>query len=426
MGAGLTGLATGRFLTGKADVRIFEALNDIGGLARSYQKRGFTCDMTGHLLHLRRATFQGFVKRLLRDNIVHVDRHSSIYCNGRATDYPFQANLYGQPEMVRRDCLLEFPQEQRSEKREKFFTGSFKRWIEETFGAGIARHFMVPYNEKLWCCDLVGMTADWISWSVPQPSLDEVVRGTLAPQRKKFGYNANFLYPAHGGIGTFSRALAAPVEKRIRKGIRAVSLDLLKHELGFSDGSLIRYDRLVSTIPLPALTRMTANIPFRRSRAANLLRSVNVVTFNMGFRGARRSDAHWTYFPEKKFPFYRVGFPSNFAPALAPRGCSSAYVEVAYPAGGRPRVDSLYRRVLDGLREWGVVTSERDIVMVDAQFIAPAYVIFDRNRPKVRASLLHYFKKHGVFSAGRYGQWDYLSMEDSLCIGRNLSQTVCR
>ena len=36
------------------------------------------------------------------------------------------------------------------------------------------------------------------------------------------------------------------------------------------------------------------------------------------------------YFPEEKYPFYRIGFPSNFSGSVAPKGCSTMYIEVSY------------------------------------------------------------------------------------------------
>ena len=39
-------------------------------------------------------------------------------------------------------------------------------------------------------------------------SLEEVVRGSLGLSAHALGYNARFLYPRHGGIGSLPRALA--------------------------------------------------------------------------------------------------------------------------------------------------------------------------------------------------------------------------
>jgi protoporphyrinogen oxidase len=38
---------------------------------------------------------------------------------------------------------------------------------------------MVPYNEKLWRTDLNLISSDWVDWSIPVPTLEEVVGGAL-------------------------------------------------------------------------------------------------------------------------------------------------------------------------------------------------------------------------------------------------------
>lgn len=428
LGGGLTGLATAYFLRGRRECVVCEREPAPGGLARSVRRGKFTFDLTGHLLHMRRSENRALVKRLLRGNWTHVERRSSVFSHGALTPYPFQANLHGLPPEVARECLLSFVRARHTprkreggRRREK----SFKAWAKETFGEGIARHFMIPYNEKLWRTDLDALTADWVSWSVPQPSLEDVVRGALGIGKKRFGYNPTFLYPREGGVGAFSTALARRVDElRLGAGVRTI--DLRRREVRFANGDAATYNCLVSTVPLPQLVGMARGVPQALRRLGGKLRFVNVLNFNLGLRGEKRCESHWVYFPEKEFVFYRVGFPSNFAPALAPRGHSTAYVEVSYRPGERLRVRDLYRRVVEGLKRWGVVKREGDIAMVDAQRIEPAYVLFDGARRGAVERLRDFFEKHDAASLGRYGQWDYLSMEDSLNIGRAAAERLAR
>ena len=77
---------------------------------------------------------------------------------------------------------------------------NFHDWVLHTFGAGIAQHFMLPYNEKFWKQDLRTITSDWVSWSIPKPKLEEVVNGALGLTNKGMGYNPRFIYPKDGGI----------------------------------------------------------------------------------------------------------------------------------------------------------------------------------------------------------------------------------
>src|SRR5207249_3901933 len=134
-------------------------------------------------------------------------RRSYIYSHQTYTEYPFQVNTYGLPPEVVRECLLGFiatltkPSATAPEDR------SFKAWILENLGEGMAKHFMVPFNEKLWQVSLDELTSDWVAWLVPKPELKDVVNGALGIKDKAFGYNPSFLYPTQGGIGVLPGSL---------------------------------------------------------------------------------------------------------------------------------------------------------------------------------------------------------------------------
>src|SRR2546428_13554606 len=103
------------------------------------------------------------------------------------------------------------------------------------------------------------------------------------------------------------------------------------------------------TIPVPELARRCTDLPKAIRAAADGLRCVSVYNVNLGVAREKISDNHWIYFPEPEFPFYRVGFPTNFSPSLGPHGCSSLYVEVSHqPTRAVPEA-ALIQQIRDGL-----------------------------------------------------------------------------
>src|SRR5438128_10679908 len=91
-------------------------------------------------------------------------------------------------------------------------------------GAGIAKHFVVPFNEKLWQVWLDELTSDWVSWLVPKPDLKDVINGALGIKDKAFGYNPTFLYPAQGGISVLPRAFL-PGVRAIASGCELIAVE---------------------------------------------------------------------------------------------------------------------------------------------------------------------------------------------------------
>ncbi len=425
LGAGLTGLSAAYHLQDREETRVFEKEARPGGLCRSVTSEGFTFDMTGHLLHLRRPEIRSLVESLLpEDRFVRIDRRSFIHSHGRLTPYPFQVNLHGLPSEVVAECLTGFIEAAQSGAGSPGEGDpSFRAWVLRTFGAGIARHFMFPYNEKLWLTDLDDVTSDWVSWSIPRPTIAEVVEGALGISRKAFGYNPSFLYPKQGGISILPEALAARV-RHVRCGVEAVRIDATRRTVTLGTGESISWDRLISTLPLPRLIACTEGIGPEVASAAARLRHVAVVNINLGIDRVVHPDKHWIYFPDPEVVFYRAGFPASFTPEAAPPGCSSIYLEIAVRPEARVDVEALAARAWRSLCEAGIVRATDRVLTRVPLRINPAYVIYDRARkdllPRIHAAL----NARGIHSIGRYGSWYYNSMEDSLAEGRTLARTL--
>lgn len=427
VGAGLAGLSAAYHLRG-LPYRIFEKEAEVGGLCRSYQTQGFTFDMTGHLLHFRQAEIKALVERLLEGRLAKHSRRSYIYSHGTYTEYPFQVNTYGLPPEVVRECLLGFiatltapAASKQADER------SFKAWILDNLGEGMARHFMVPFNEKLWQVPLDELTSEWVSWLVPKPELKDVINGALGIKDKAFGYNPSFLYPAEGGIHVLPLAFV-PGAGPVALETELVEIDTTRRRAVFrgkeTGHRVEEYESLVSTIPIPELVRRCIDLPSHVREAAAGLRWVSVYNVNLAVARERISDKHWIYFPEREYPFYRAGFPMNFSPSLGRPGCSSLYVEVSHRPGERTAPDELLNMVRRGLERAGIVRAQDEVVVADVKDIYYAYVLFDRHRAKAVPMLLQELERRGIHSIGRYGRWEHTSMEDAIAQGKQLAERL--
>ncbi|HEX8751414.1 MAG TPA: hypothetical protein VF732_09895, partial [Nitrospira sp.] len=368
-------------------------------------------------------------ERLLAGKLQKHSRKSFIYSHKTYTEYPFQVNTYGLPAEVVRDCLLGFiatltkPAANVGSKDR-----SFKQWILDNLGEGMAKHFMVPFNEKLWQVSLDELTSDWVSWLVPKPELKDVVNGALGIKEKAFGYNPSFLYPATDGIKVLPESFL-PGISGVKNGMELVEVDTKRRRALFrnrqSGESLTEhYESLVSTIPVPELVRRCLDIPAHLKKAAEGLRWVSVYNLNMGVAREQVSDKHWLYFPEPEYPFYRVGFPMNFSPSLGPAGCSSMYVEMSHQPTERQSSEQLVARARRGLEQIGILRPDDEIVVADVKDLHYAYVYFDRHRARALPAILTELERRGIYSIGRYGRWEHTSMEDAIGQGKQLAERL--
>ena len=428
----MTGLSTAYHLESDADARddrsvtVIERDDRPGGVCRSDVVDGFTFDHTGHLLHFKDPRIAALIDRLLPDKLLSFARRSSIWRDGVKTEYPFQVNTHGHPPEVVADCVVGFVEALTRAADASSREGSFKQWILSTFGAGFAEHFFLPYNEKFWRRDLSEITADWVSWAIPRPELRAVVEGALGTVARGLGYNPDFRCPKRGGIGQLPDALAARVGD-LRLGVAAEAVDTGGRKVRLSDGTVCSYDRLVTTLPLPVLVRIS-DLPEQYQRMAGELDHIGVINFNVGIDRADAWPDHWTYFPEPDLPFYRVGTPTNFSTAggIAPPGTTAYYVEVTYRPDSPVDPEELWPTVRRALHRVGCVRPDDTILVRHIVRIPHAYVVFDEARKRILPELQAALAERGIHSVGRYGGWEYSSMEKALLDGLETAGDILR
>lgn len=422
LGGGMSGLSCAYHL--KDNYMLLEKSDEPGGLSRSIKQDGFVFDHTGHLLHLRNPYTLKLIPDLLKDNLVLNQRNAWIYSHHTNTRYPYQANLYGLPKRVIQECLTGLIEAQLAQRPgPKKQPESLKSWVLRTFGTGFAKHFFFPYNEKLWTVTADVLTAEWVAPFVPKPSIEEVINGSFSDQTKKYGYNVTFYYPKEGGIQALAFAFARDL-KSIRLNTSITRLDLKRKSATLSTGEVVTYDYLVNTVPLNRLLDMTTDLPPDILALRKKLRWSCVYDINLGVRRPQISDKHWIYFPEKKYRFYRVGFPMNFTSSMTPPGCSSMYVEIAHQPGEAFDEKRAMKDAIRGLLDCGLLKSEEEIITRNILRIPVAYVTYDQHRTRSTDTLLAWLNSQRVFSIGRFGGWKYSYMEEAILEGLSTAEKI--
>ena len=421
LGAGLTGLSAAWHLERRGiDCRIFEKEAEAGGLCRSKNIRGFTFDYDGHLLHFKHRDTFNFIKNLLGANLIQHKRNAGIYYRGRYIRYPFQANLYGLPREVIQECLLGFIRAANNNHHKSKENLNFLAWINQTFGKGIARHFMVPYNKKFWTVTPRRLTCEWLDGFIPVPSLGQIIEGTIGESKRQFGYNAWFWYPKEGGIQEISRAIQSGITG-LRTLFEATGLNIRKKEIQFKNNFKQEFDSLILTTPLPEILNLTRNLPSEVANCLNRLKYTSIFNLNLSVDRENLSGKHWIYFPESKFVFFRVGFPGNFSFKSAPKKTSSLYVEVAYTPGTPVNKNTMADRITEDLIKARILRASDKILARDYNDIKYGYIIYDRKRQESLGLIKDFLHKNNIHCLGRYGSWSYMSMEDCLLEGKKIA-----
>jgi protoporphyrinogen oxidase len=396
--------------------RVFERNNHVGGLATTLVDEGFRFDRTGHLLHLRDSEMRDRVLGWVGEDHLLVERRSRVWSHGTYTRYPFQANTHGLPPRVVYECVMGFIKAQFEPTPTPT---NFEEFSRAHFGEGISKHFMLPYNEKLWGVPARAITSEWCQRFVPLPQLQDVIAGAVGHTSREMGYNKSFVYPRLG-VGELANAMQRELVD-LELGQAPKAIDHKRRTLHF-EGKTVQYDHLISTIPLPKLVDLLEDPPREVLEARQCLRHNHLYYLDLALEVQSELDLHWVYVPEARYPFYRVGCYSNFSPAMAPEGKANLYVELAERED--PDLGQLLPRVVNGLIEMGWFRSSFDVRFARLRRIDHAYVIFDHDYSGALGQIEPFLETHGIASTGRYGAWTYCSMEDALVAGRDAARKL--
>ncbi len=416
LGGGLTGLSVAFHLeqAGHTDYLLIEKNNFFGGLGASHEKDGFIFDYSGHLLHLRDPYALTLVRRLLGKNLAKIKREAFIYFDGKRVPFPFQANLWALPAKVQKECLdgaLKAAQSACTKPKD------FEQWCRCAFGEGIYKHFMRPYNQKLWQTHPRQMTCDWCGPFVPKPDISQIRQSVRQQTRTPMGYNHHFYYPKQGGCGALAQALACRVPNTWLQAT-VQKIDFKKKEATIN-GKKILFKRLVNTLPLKELVRITVTPPSVQ-QAARLLKHTTVHVLNFAIN-RRIEPWHWIYFPQDQVPFYRVGVQSSFSTHNAPPDTTSFYVETSEKITD---FQASQKAIFQDLIQKGIIKKQDKILLSFWQSIPVAYAIYNKDRASATHKILHWLSKNQCFCAGRYGLWEYSFMERSLLQGREIAEKL--
>ena len=406
IGAGVSGLSFANWIreAGAAPrVLVVEAEDEPGGYCRTVVQDGFVWDYSGHFFHFKRPEIEAWLRaRMPGQDVRTVRRVAKIRYRARDVDFPFQKNIHQLPRADFIDCLHDLV------LREGGAPTSFLDMLYRRYGRGIADRFLVPYNEKLYATDLDALDVDAMGRFFPHADLAEIVRNMKAPDNG--GYNATFTYPAGGAIEYVRALLRDLPDGTVACGERVLRIDLVDKVAETTRGT-IRWRRIVSSAPLPALLAMTGVAHDAAAFSWN-----QVLVYNLGFDRKGPAGVHWMYFPDRARVFYRVGWYDNILDADR----MSLYVEIGAPAGARLDVEATRARVLDDLAAEGIVDGHR-LVASHTVTLDPAYVHITRRSIAEHRRCADLLAAAGVHTVGRYGGWTYCSIEDNMIETRALA-----
>ena len=376
IGGGITGLSAASFLP-HSDYLIIEKDSIPGGYCKTTTRGEYTWDYSGHFFHFNNPEIKNYILENMESEMLQVTKITDIDYKGNIIDFPFQFNIDQLPEKEYKECLEDL------NNLGETNLSTFKSFVRSTLGKGICDKFIIPYNEKLYACDLDELEYDSM--------------GRFFPKSKAKSYNDTFIYPKGGSYEYIKSVLKRLDSNKILLNTELISLDL-ENKIAKTNKGDIKFEQLISTLP------------FNKFNPNPKLSANKVAVFNLGFSAGSPIKTHWRYFPGNEI-FYRVGFYNN----ILGQEKLSLYVEIGAQADRKLDETELLIQVLADLKDLGII-EDGVHELIDYQFLVmnPAYVHITKDSKQIYDEWCQEYNPQGIYSIGRYGSWTYCSIEDNI------------
>lgn len=448
IGAGPTGLGAGYRLKelGYTNFHIFERHPYIGGLAHSFtDEQGFTWDIGGHVMFSHYKYYDQCFDTLMGSDYTLNNRESWVRMCDTWVPYPFQNNVRYLPKQIAYECLSGLIKAQTGGGKVKSpaLATNFGEFIDAVFGEGIAKHFMRPYNFKVWAHAPELMNKQWIGERVAVLDIDRALKNVVLGQ-DDFGWGPNnqFKFPLRGGTGEFYARFGPVLAGHVSTSHTVERIDISRKEIRFTNGHVERYDVLISAMPVDVLCRdvlvegeagagrggvkhsvMDEDFDLARIReTACRLKHSSGYMVGIGLKsrtpgGGTPDTKSWMYFPEENCPFYRVTYLSNYSPHMTPDKdnyysllCETSESDHK-PTPGKNGADpeAMVEETIRGLENCGMLQpgERKNIVSRWCYYADYSYPTPSVERDEILAEVIPWLEARDIYSRGRFGMWKY-------------------
>ena len=412
LGTGMSAFGAAHRLTGESvDVMLYDKASFFGGQTVSFRSpSGFTFDKGPHVSFTKDERIQAILAEAVDGQFETVQYQLENHWKGYRLPHPVQTNMHGLPVEVMARVIEDFVKQSAAPTEIR----NYDDWLLAAYGRYFADNFPVQYTEKYHTTSPRNLTTEWIGPRMYKPSLEELLRGALAPATRNVHYITGFRYPSRGGFMSYLEKWAQRATMKL--GHEVVRIDPAHQLLTFGNGTQERYDALVSSIALPDLVPLIVGVPDDVRAAAARLACSGCVLVNVGVRRPDLTPAHISYYYDRDIVFSRTSSPHLMSPHNVPPGCGAIQAEVYFSKKYMPlsgQASDYLQPVIRDLKRVGLLREDDEILFTDAKLIEYANIIFDHDRPQALRTVHGFLDDQRIRHCGRYGDWAYYWTDDS-------------
>lgn len=415
IGAGPAGIGAGIAL-GEQGL-VVDGCQELGGLCRTIEYDGAVFDLGGHSFHTPHPEIRDLVFNSLE--MYEQKREARCYSHGEMIPYPFQAHF----RQIGDSGVVQACADGLATADGGNGAGNFEEFIERRFGAGIARHFMLPYNRKVWGMDLMRLTADWVGERVAAPAGANETFASIGGKRRPLQADTTVAYPAQGGFGEILRALARRLQD-LRLAKTVLRLDPIRRELIMEDQEVIRWSRVVSTIPIDKLFAILPDVPTALAHDVSRLQFLSLALILVVINHPVDTSIQRVYCASPEMPFHKIVINHNSSPHLRSLPCHGVMAELSYTDDKPLPHGDLTAPVIHSLKSMGIINSVDEVRSTKVITVPYGYPVHTHEREKIVRRLRDWLEQRHIHTVGRFGEWAYINSDEALYRGLSVGRSL--
>ncbi|MFA5959873.1 MAG: FAD-dependent oxidoreductase [Tatlockia sp.] len=410
IGAGPSGLACGLFLKEKVD--ILESNSHVGGHASSFTQDGFTFDYGPHILFSRDAQILDFIVKSLGQNVSRCRRNNKIAFKDKLLKYPFENDLNALSLDDNFDCIRHFlfnPY-----KQQFAAPANMKEWFLKTFGEGICRHYLFPYNEKVWNIPVEQLSMSMAD-RIPHPNPEDILKSSMGYSTEGYLHQLYYFYPKKGGYQAICEAFKTNLAVQYQCHIEKIQFKPGEIVLVNQNGTTRSYQQVVSTMPVHELIeKVDCPVPLEIRKAVEQLIVNPMIIVSFALSGVDANQYTAVYFPEAEFLVNRISYPCTFSSENGPPNHFSLQAEITCSADSEvwQQTDAeILAHTKEGLQKRKLLPDDDAILFARIERMDRSYVVYDVAYQENAAKVRDFFESIGIHLLGRFSYFEYINID---------------
>ena len=444
LGAGPAGMAAAWRLTKLGyPVTVLERDGAVGGMGRTIKVGDYSVDFGPHTFHIRETPESKEILKTItpffgKDPLTLV-RGTRVLLRGKEYVYPLEMLqvLFGVSPLLSARILFDYSMA----TLKSFFSPaqkehSFEEWGVRNLGRTLYDLCFGIYSERVW-----GLPTSQISSKqaqrVAKLNLKNIILRTLGIKADPTTYFTKYFYP-RAGISQLFEGMAAEVRAggnqvlldspaiRVERIGDRVSRVVYKTDSGEQS---IDCDVLLSTLPLPALVKMTSPpLPQAVVEHAAKLRYRSLKLIYIALKRPQLTDYHWIYLLDSQFRVNRMSEQKNVSSDMVPKDRTILCIELSLWKDEplwQASDEEIYRLALRDLMKMGYGVKESEVDSYFVTDIPTAYPVYELNFEDHLIPVLEgVHEMRNVMTLGRHGLFLNNSMDDNVGLGFQIADHI--